>query len=306
MLRKQSNISDYLCAYKVECVSESYYRDLESGRRVLRIETGGNLADQLDLDKTLLYRHLLKDVLPEATFKELGLDNKDLDHSFSAVEGELVKKTEELAKERGVKEVALRALARNMGDSEMEIDDETVSELNEKFDILPVIHFLYLRNSCSFDSIESVLRNNKALLTLENVITFLERKNLAEIDRANKVVRRHLPVFRVPRTRTGLAFKNRFLLEEVKKSIIKPRGTSVTAETTWISSSIVCLVPGEAAGLIEEKLGELSSILTKHEKNLDDEGAIPYFVAVVLSPREEYDSGRKTARATKEKKREMP
>lgn len=300
MLRGAGNVGEYLSAYSVDCVSESYYRDLEGGRRVLRIETAGKLSDQLDLDMVSLYRHLLKDVLPGAVFHELGLESREVDASFGAVEGELVRQREELVREKGIKDIALRALVRNTSDSEIEIDDDTVAMLESNYYLLPVIHFVYMRKSCAFDELQSILERNGVKVALRDIVDILERHNLAEIDRSACVIRRHLPIFRVPRTRKGTAFKNKFLIEEVKKSIEKPRGTSISADTTWISSSISCIIPGDAAHAVEEKLGEFHAVFSNHDKSLDDGGAVPYFVSVIISPRQEYDIPRADVQSDKE------
>ena len=41
------NISKYLGDYRIN-ISESYYRDLESGRKLLRIETAKDLCEDLN------------------------------------------------------------------------------------------------------------------------------------------------------------------------------------------------------------------------------------------------------------------
>lgn len=289
MLRGGSNIGEYISEYDLGgVISESYYRDLEAGRRVVKLDTADKLADQLDLDKIVLYRHLLRDLLPATVFRDLGLESQDVDASFSTVEAEFIRQREDLAKEAGVKRVALRALVRSSGDCEMEIDDATVDALDKNFDILPVIHFIYMTSHCSFDEIQSIIDSNNILKPLREVLSFLEANDLAEIDWANHIARRHLPVFRVPRTRKGTAFKNKFLLEEVKKSIGKPRGTTVSTDVTWVSSSVTCLIPGESTNIVEEKVGELQAALSSHDRSLNDKGTVPYFISVIISPRGEY------------------
>lgn len=252
----------------------------------MRIEKAISLAIELDLEGDELCLHLLKDVLPINMFKKLGLDKHlATEAAFDSVEEEVKRLREENA-------YAHRALARGAADHEMEVGEDVVALLDGNMDILPVIHFIYMRASCDFDEVESVMRRNLIKRSLQEILNDLERYDLAVIDREANKVRRHLAMFRIPQTRAGQKFKAKFVSQEVEKSFSRPRGMQCAEGSTWSSSMIFCIDPNRHGSLIDQKIGDLHAALLSSEATLDEPGTVPFFFNLILSSREEYDGCR--------------
>lgn len=279
VMRGQPNISGYLQDFGVKSVSESYYRDIESGRKSVRIETGQVLCSELNLDQREFFGLLLKDLLPEEIFS--SLIKPDALTLFESAEAEV-------ARLRGELDQTRRAFMHQIGDNISEVSEEVVDALEERMEWLPAIHFIYMRKSCTFPELLRVMEQNDIHDSLSDVISFLRKYELALIDDQKKLIVRHSPLFRIPASRKGLRFKDRFLMHEMEKSLKKDRTKSFGEEGTWSHSSIVCLKSTQAADALMSGVSQLVARIESHESALEDEDARPVFASVLFSSREEY------------------
>jgi hypothetical protein len=279
VMRGQSNIAAYLQDYGVKSVSESYYRDIETGRKSIRIETALILCGELNLEQRKFFALLLKDIIPDELFT--SLIKPDAANLFESAEAEVSRLRLKLDQTN-------RAFMHNIGDNIREISEEVVEALEEKIDWLPVIHFIYMRQSCTFSELARILRQNAIVDALDEVLSFLKNYELALVDDKKQLVVRHAPLFRIPASRKGSQFKDRFLMLEIQKSLQKERRKSLGEEGTWSHSSIACLKSSEASEALLQGVSQLIAQIEARETALEDEDARPMFTSILFSSREEY------------------
>ena len=278
--RGGASIGEYLKAREVD-LSETYYRDLEAGRKKVRIETAKELAEKLDLDPQSFFTHLLKDVLDEDVFEKV---------IKPTVVEEMETLTEELEKAKEDAELIQAAFAKIVGARRTEVSDDTVKVLDENIDLLPVIHAVYMRDEISFCDVESVLRKNQITRTVDEVAKFFEQYKLANIDWEKRCFSRFTMSFQIPKTKVGQEFKGRFLLEEHKKSAEMNRDSSGDPGTEgWSYSTIYISSAEKMRALVQQQATKLVARLNADELQLGDEGAKPFFASVIISPRDEYE-----------------
>ncbi|WP_065328053.1 helix-turn-helix domain-containing protein [Tritonibacter mobilis] len=278
--RGGASISEYLSARGVD-ISETYYRDLEAGRKKVRIETAKELAEKLDLDPQSFFTHLLKDVLDENVFEKV---------IKPTVVEEMETLADELEKAKEDAELIQAAFAKIVGSRRTEVSDETVKVLNENIGLLPVIHAVYMRDEINFADVESVLEKNQITWTVDEVASFFEQHKLANIDWDKRCFSRFTVTFQIPKTKVGQEFKGRFLLEEHKKSAAKNRDSSGDPGTEgWSYSTIYISSAEKMRALVQQQATKLVARLNADELQLGDEGAKPFFASVIISPRDEYE-----------------
>jgi hypothetical protein len=275
--RGYPSISDYLRAYNVP-ISESYYRDLESGRKVIRIESADALREALNLDARRFYFHLLRDVVPEAVFSKIVQPIPDTTFDAPADAIELL--TERLEKSR-------LALTQVLMEDAYIVGGDIVAYLDANMQLLPLIHFVYLKDECTFDEVQRVARKNGVRRGISSVLGDFRRYGIALVDKSRRTVRRLNRVFRIPRTSGGNAFKDRFLLAEVQRSLQKSHSQVIGPDCSLVHSAILGLNP-QGCSAVQSRLADLLAELTAQSSDLETDGALPFFVSVVVSSREEY------------------
>lgn len=77
LARGFDSVSDYLRRYPVP-ITDTYYRDLENGRKTVSIETSEQICTALEADSHSFYYYYLKDFLPENILKTLSPPTKAL------------------------------------------------------------------------------------------------------------------------------------------------------------------------------------------------------------------------------------
>lgn len=278
--RGARSVGDYLKSRKVD-ISETYYRDLESGRKLIRLETAKDLAAQLDLDRRSFFAHLLKDILDEDVFEEV---------IKPTVSEEMKTLSEELVKAKSDAILIQAAFSKSIGARRTEISDEAVLALTKDFDLLPVVHAVYMRDEIAFADVERVLVKNNVPRKVMDVARFFEVHRFAHIDWELQVFRRFSMTFQVPKTEVGQEFKSRFLLSEYEKSAAKNRDSSGDpASETWSYSTIFISSADKMRDLVQDEALKLVARLNADELQLGDEGAKPFFASVVISPRDDYE-----------------
>lgn len=286
--RGVQNLTQYLNDSQLS-ISETYYRDLEAGRRLPRIETAKELCDALKLNTDEFFYFLLKDMLPAETFERL------IKPSRKAVFDDTSKEIDRLATDV---EMLRKAYSKRLVLETYQVDDQITEYLDRNFSVLPLIHFIYMRQSCSYEDIKEIMTRNKISKSLDAILNDFESLQLAVIDRANKTIRRHKRAFRIPRTSRGIDFKDRFFLHEAKLAVADktrnlPTATTpmkmIDGTTTYLLSTIICVQLRQQGNSIADRITDLLASIEAEESDLETEGTVPFFLSVVVSPRHSYD-----------------
>ena len=199
--------------------------------------------------------------------------------------------TEEIARLSSIVATLRKAHAKTLPDEPYEVDDAIVELLERTPDLLPLIHFIYMRKNCTFDEVRAILEKNGATTPLGEALNALEGHKLAVVDRDAQCLRRHKHVFRVPQTPRGVTFKDAFIVDEVRKSLNrKERGGILARDNTFVWSGINCFNMNKEQSKVEDRITDLTATLAAEETDLEEDGAVPFFVTVIVSSRECYDS----------------
>lgn len=283
--RKESNLAEFLREYHLK-ISETYYRDLETGRKLPHLAKATRLCDDLGLDRAEFFFHLLKDLLPQEVFE--GLIKPTAKTVFNEAGQEIQRLNSMLQTYR-------KAHLKATQQDPYEVDEAVVRFLDKNFHFLPLIHFIYMQQRCSFSEIEELLIQNGGQMNLEEAINGLEKHHLASVNRTERKVQRCKRIFRIPQTETGVRFKDRFLSHEIAASLLMPRSQNVLSpEASFVFSGITCYNPS-TAGNIKERVADLSAAFDGDETDLEDPGAVPFFIALIISPRLAYSSRKRRA-----------
>ena len=200
---------------------------------------GKDLCKSLDLKQQDFFYHLLKDILPEEIFKSIIKPSQQA--VFETVSDEIERLSVELESLR-------KAYGKTLTEDPFQVDDNDVDYLSENFYLLPIIHYIYMRKSCSFADIQEIINKNGIRKDLNYILYELKHRMWAVVDEKQKVVIRHKRNFRIPRTPKGIRFKDRFLLHEAKLSMEDGRRVEIVSpNNTFQHSSIFCVSPKKGA-----------------------------------------------------------
>jgi hypothetical protein len=283
--RKGSNLAEFLRKYHLK-ISETYYRDLETGRKLPHLAKAARLCDDLELDRAEFFFHLLKDMLPHEVFEEL------IKPTSKTVFNEA---GQEIQRLNSMLQTYRKAHLKATQQDPHEVDETVVRFLDKHFHFLPLIHFIYMRQKCSFSEIEELLIQNGDQMNLEEALDGLEKHHLASVNRSGHIVQRFKRIFRIPPTETGIRFKDRFLSHEIAASLLMPRSQNVLSpEASFVFSGITCYNPDTAEN-IKGRVADLSAAFDGDETDLEDPGAMPFFITLIISPRPAYSSRNRLA-----------
>jgi hypothetical protein len=267
-------------------MSPNYYRDVEAGRRFLSIEKAVELYNvfpfDADEDKLEFFWHYFKDTLPEEIHGKLLLPR--VDNSFKT-----------LKESREILEYDLKihreaaAIARS--ENVQMASDSIVNMLELNIDFLPTIHYIYMKDEVTGEQLSIICENNNIIFDPVVIDKFLSNVGVEIFENKNKkFYRRSKPVFRIPRTREGIKFKDKFTILEINKSFQKDRGCESFDDKDTFDYSGIYAIPKEARSRLTDRLRDLISELSVANKQLDDPSSVPFFVSIILSARHEYDA----------------
>lgn len=285
MERDGDNLSEYLAKYmskdEEKAFSESYYRDLEAGRREIRVQSGKRLCEILDLEEKAFYYFLLKDALPKSAFDQLI--------SPAAVET-YTSATERIQQLEARLADSAKVLLEHVTDDICELSNEELNWLEEDDALLAVIHFIFNRDAASFDEIDEVYVKAGGRGAIANKLaTNFGDRHISVDRRAQKVFRRSRTV-RVPRTPRGLEFKNGFTHKEIAKSFgMEPTTHLSPSLGTMQYSAIVPIHKDRFEEIERDGVARLISLIGATRETLEDKDVSPFFVSVILSSRPDYD-----------------
>ena len=273
------NINDYLINYKVK-ISESYYRDIETGRKIARIETLNELCKSFAFEPKILFFYYLKDILPSDIFEVLikPVQQKIFD-SFST---EINKLKED------VETIRIAYLKRLLAEP-YKADNTIVNYLLGNFEVLPIIHFIYMRKDCTYKDIRKIMDINGIKKDFDTLLNEFINYEIIHADKSKQLITRHKPTFLLPKTKDGVKLKDKFLIHEILESTQnKNRNNIIGQKNSYISSGINCININH----IEKIVNEVACLLATFDSlsdTLDSENTIPFFYSIVISSREKYD-----------------
>lgn len=145
-----ANISDYLRKYELR-ISDVYYRGVESGTKIISLDTADELCNDLEADRREFYVYLLRDLLPPDIVEKLI--PPVVDETFSSLE-------EHQALLERDKTIYREAFAKFMLSETYVLSEEAVRMLLERIDLMPVLHFLYAIEFVTPEQLASILEQN--------------------------------------------------------------------------------------------------------------------------------------------------
>jgi hypothetical protein len=278
--RGYEGITDYLKKYTKLPISETYYRDIESGRKKIKIETAEKLCNSLKLDQQEFYYHFIKDVLPPDVFKKLL---KHVETTTFNVASEEIDKLQQNI------DVLRRAYEKKLLDDIYEVGDEIVDYLDSHFELLPLIHFIYMKESCTFSELTYISQVNNISIDLHSTLIEFQKHHIANINFDSCTVSRFSTDIRMPRNEKGIELKDRFLVYEINETLKdKTRGKVIGPNSTFQLSRILCMKTDAGLTRVSNKILDVIAELDVAHSSLDEPNTMPYFVSIVCSSRENY------------------
>jgi len=277
--RGYESISDFLNDVNIP-VSDNYYRDVESGRKLPSFEKAVEIHDHLPFiegeDDLEYYWHYIKDLIPEKIHNKLLLPR--IDTSFKNL-----KNAQQILEYDLKMHKDAAAIARF--ESSYILTDEELGCLIENKSYLPIIHFIYMTEKVSSDDILIICKQNNINDKWQKISEFLDIFSIKEISN-NK---RRQPIFRVPRSLKGIEFKNEFTISEIIESQKKERTPESFEYNSTFDYSTIMLLSQESQLKISNRLRDLISELSISDKESKvNSDSTPYFVSIVISSRENY------------------
>lgn len=284
--RGYENISDFLQDHTLP-ISGNYYRDVEAGRKLPGFEKANELFEALpykdDDDRYEFFWHYLKEVLPEEVHDKVLTPR--VDTSFRNV-----KNAQELLEYDLRMHRDAAAIAR-FEQTHVSTDDQ-VSLLEKHYELMPLLHFIYMVSNATEDDIDDVCSKNSITNNKEEIDEFLTGIGVEISTNINKrTYRRSKHIFRIPRTERGIQFKGTFIKRELDTSFGKARTPEMFSEDETFEFSSIVALSERSREKLTGRLRDLISELSVSGEQLDEPTSTPFFVNVVVSGRPEYRSG---------------
>ena len=277
------NVSDYLRTYELP-ISDAYYRDVETGRKTLSLDKAQGLSEKLPIpveERHDILHYVIKDALP------LDICNKILKPNVHETYNNLKDYVDTVQYDLSVYEGAYELVKYKMEQTFLGTEED-IAYLEDNFKYLPILHYIYLVEEASFQSIKNVATKCKLNVSDESIREFIGK--ICDIGATGEpdTYRRKRKIFRIPKSDSGDNFKKRFLHEEVSLSSDRNRGEPFFPEGTFEMSGIYAINP-DTMKKLRKKLINFIAELDISETDLAEEDAMPFFISIITSDRNEYD-----------------
>lgn len=287
--RKGDNIKEYLANYKLP-ISESYYRDIESGRKVIRIDSANELCEALELSIEVFYYYLLKDLLQEDVFDKLVKKPLITDVMYNSPAEGVKAIQQEL-------EMYRNAFTNRLIKKAYLADDKLVEYLSNNMEYLPLVHYIYMREKCTFSDINELKLRNKMNIEVDELIKIIDEKKIASVNYNDREIVRFGEEFECPQTPCGHKLKNKFLQYEISKTVIQgeeknsyQNDIKIGKENGYVFAGITCIDLDETQEMFERNVSNMVACFNSAIQPLEKENSLPYFLSLVVAPRPEYDT----------------
>ncbi|HEX8492920.1 MAG TPA: hypothetical protein VF658_08780 [Pyrinomonadaceae bacterium] len=278
-----ANISDYLRKYELP-ISDVYYRDVESGAKIVSLETADRLCHALHTDRHVFYFHLMRDLLPADIVEKLI--KPIADDTFSSLE-------ERQALLERDKTIYREAFAKSMLSETYVLSEDAVHLLLERIDLMPVLHFLYAIEFATAEQLASVLDQNSIPDSPEKVAEMFATTGMALLEGeltkpGGWQLRRKAVISRLPLTEEAKKLKRAFALREVGKTLQqKPLNTEWSDTGSFVDSFILELPP-ESVNAVRARILDTLAEAQAGEESITYGRSTPYFLGIFFGSRTEY------------------
>lgn len=267
------NIPDYISNYNIP-LSESYYRDIESGRKKIGLDKVLDVFSTLpnvNFNKLALF--CIQDTLPKKISEKILKIESDIDVEYANIE-DFSRFTNH--KSQITNNIYLDALdAQNLFFTP---SDDDVDFIFDNLNLLPLIHFCYLKNSVSISEVNEICFKNKINHSENNVkellCRFLNTSDGNIFFRKNKI-------FKLGNNEKSKQLKSIFNCLEVEKSL--------STNGSLIRQFGIVSIQYNQLMSIKESLLKLMAEVNMAEIDLtDDTDSKVYFLSIFFSERDEY------------------
>jgi len=277
-------------------ISETFYRALENGDKLPTVETLGKLATTFEkafyTEPATMFYHYLEDLLPTNIFRKL----------VRPVSGE--RPAGSLKEALDTKDAMLttyRASFQKLSPNDIaadlhKADDVVVDFLNSHFDLLPLIHYIYMKETeASEEELRSICEANNIKEDLSTILGHLRKHHIAYVSQAGAGKKKHFTVrrfsrdFRLPLTPKGQVLRARWIKHEIARALRDDRGERAQLDKTFSHAIVDCYQLTESQlGKVQDRTDDLIAQLNAARANAEDPGALAFFVSITVSPRPEY------------------
>jgi len=278
-----ANISDYLRKFELP-ISDVYYRDIESGAKIVSLETADRLCRALQTDRHVFYFHLMSDLLPADVVGKLI--KPIADETFSSLE-------ERQALLERDKTIYREAFAKFMLSETYILSEDAVRLLSERIHLMPVLHFLYAVESATAEQLASILDQNSIPESLEEVADIFAGTGMALVEGdltkpSGWRIRRKAVISRLPLTEEAKKLKRAFVLREVGKTIQQKQLNTEWSDTGSFHDSFILELPPESVNSVRARILDTLAEAQAGEESISYGRSLPYFLGVFFGSRTEY------------------
>ena len=289
-----ASVSEYVSKRRLP-ISDTYYRALENGEKVPTVETVGSLADALrsdGADRNEIFQHYLQDVLPTDVFVTLvrrasteapTSSPKEAFDRLAQKENTIATYRTSLQKLQELETYAYRA------------DDAMVKFLEEHMNWLPLVHFIYMKDGdATEEDLRCICECNRIPDRLDTILEQFSSHRIAHVSktgtagRGHYLVRRFNREFRLPPTEAGRSFRARWIRTEIRAGLDSDPVEKIQPDGTYTRALINCYSDRDSLPRIQERLLDLVAELNAVDVPAEDPTAVPFFVAIMISPRPDY------------------
>lgn len=278
-----ANISDYLRKYELP-ISDVYYRDVESGAKIVSLDTADKLCNALQADRRVFYFHLLRDLLPRDIVEKLI--KPIADETFSSLE-------ERQALLERDKTIYREAFAKSMLAETYVLSEDAVHMLLDRLELMPVLHFLYAIEFSTAEQLASVLEQNGIKDKPEQVAQMFAETGMALIEGdlttpGRWFIRRRAVISRLPLTEEAKKLKRAFAIREVEKTLKQKQLNMDWSDTGSFVDSFILELPPESVSAVRSRVLDTLAEAQAGEESISCGHSIPYFLGVFFGTRTEY------------------
>lgn len=274
--RGYSNINEYLRNYSLP-ISDVYYREIESGKRQVAMETASQLCEALQIDYADFYYYLLKDILPqevESAFTTAMPPQPDLDQAALDIKKQKV--------QQAYQKNFVDRLKQRVG----YMNAETEAYFHQHPQFMPFLTSIYCQAKTSEKELTQLLEKDCHNISIKQVLSDFQHLGLIKLANdpltGSTVIERSYNYI-IIRDQKLLAQR---LLQETQLSISKRTGNSDRQKSDdLIVHGIVGLTEAEYQAVLTQLADLISEFRAAHGQGADLD---PYLLTLLITPQTSY------------------
>jgi hypothetical protein len=274
LARAYSNINEYMRRYVLP-ISDVYYREIESGKRKISIDSAKELCEALQIDYADFYYHLLQDILPQEVQGDfISCLPKPIPLDDSAKE--LKKQQVKLAYQKNF----VDRLEKRIG----YMNEESESYFHQHPQYVKFLTSIYCKPKTSEAELRRILEHDSEQTGLEQVLEDFERLGLIKLSPAvgDRIIERAYNYI-IIRDQKLLALR---LLYETKVSIDNScADVPHRKQAELLIHGIVGLNKNQYQEILTQLADLISQFRAAHEQGTEVD---PYLLALLITPQLDY------------------